>query len=63
MTFTTHLYVSVAVPLEKYLEVLIEWLIKRVGVNCSICDCSTLLAANQLLDTKLINCSNQVNPG
>jgi hypothetical protein len=39
-----------------------------VGVNCSKCDCSTvicltLLAGNQLLDTKFINCSNPVNPG
>ncbi len=39
---------------------------KRVGVNCSKFDCSTinwstLLAGNQLLDTKFINCSNQVN--
>ncbi len=38
-----------------------------VGVNCSKFDCSTiisstLLAANQLLDTKLINCLNPVNP-
>ncbi len=41
---------------------------KRVGVNCSKFDCSTinwltLLAGNQLLDTKIINCSNPVNPG
>jgi hypothetical protein len=40
----------------------------RVGVNCSKFDCSTinwstLLAGNQLLDTKFINCSNPVNPG
>ena len=39
-----------------------------VGVNCSNCDCSTricstLLAANQLLDTNFIICSNPVNPG
>ncbi len=39
-----------------------------VGVNCSKFDCSTinwstLLAGNQLLDTKFINCSNPVNPG
>jgi hypothetical protein len=38
----------------------------RVGVNCSKFDCSTiicltLLAGNQLLDTKFINCSNPVN--
>ncbi len=38
-----------------------------VGVNCSKFDCSTinwstLLAGNQLLDTKFINCSNPVNP-
>jgi hypothetical protein len=36
--------------------------------NCSKFDCSTinwstLLAGNQLLDTKFINCSNPVNPG
>ena len=41
---------------------------KRVGVNCSKFDCSTinwstLLAGNQLLYKKFINCSNQVNPG
>jgi hypothetical protein len=40
----------------------------RVGVNCSKFDCSTinwstLLAGNQLLNTKLINYSNPVNPG
>ncbi len=40
--------------------------IKRVGINCSKFDCSTinwltLLARNQLLDTKFINCSNPVN--
>ncbi len=40
----------------------------RVGVNCSNCDCSTvicstLLAGNQLLDTFFVNCSNPVNPG
>ncbi len=40
----------------------------RVGVNCSKFNCSTvicltLLAGNQLLDTKFINCSNPVNPG
>ena len=39
-----------------------------VGVNCSKFDCltiicSTLLAGNQLLDTKFINCSNPVNHG
>jgi hypothetical protein len=39
-----------------------------VGVNSSKFDCSTinwstLLAGNQLLDTKFINCSNPVNPG
>ncbi len=39
-----------------------------VGVNCSKFDCSTinwstLLAGNQLLDTKFINCSNPSNPG
>ncbi len=37
-----------------------------VGVNCSNCDCSTricstLLAANQLLDTNFVICSNPVN--
>ncbi len=42
--------------------------IPRVRVNCSKFDCSTinwstLLAGNQLLDTKFINCSNPVNPG
>ena len=37
--------------------------VRRVGVNCSKFDCSTLLAGNQLLDTKFINCSNPVNPG
>ncbi len=31
--------------------------------DCSIIICSTLLAANQLLDTKFINCLNPVNPG
>ncbi len=41
---------------------------QRVGINCSKFDCSTinwstLLAGNQLLDTKFINCSNPVNPG
>ena len=37
-------------------------------MNCSKFDCSTinwstLLAGNQLLDTKFINCLNPVNPG
>ena len=45
-----------------------SWSLFRVGVNCSNCDCltricSTLLAANQLLDTNFIVCSNPVNPG
>jgi hypothetical protein len=31
--------------------------------DCSTIICSTLLAGNQLLDTKFINCSNPVNPG
>jgi hypothetical protein len=37
--------------------------VSGVGVNCSTIICSTLLGANQLLDTKFINCSNPVNPG
>jgi hypothetical protein len=42
--------------------------LKGVGVYCSKFDCSTinwstLLAGNQLLDTKCINCLNPVNPG
>ena len=37
-------------------------------INCSKFECSTinwstLLAGNQLLDTKFINCLNPVNPG
>ena len=40
----------------------------RVSINCSKFDCSTinwstLLAGNQLLNTKLFNCSNQVTLG
>ena len=47
--------------------VLFHWM-SGVGINCSKFDCSTinwltLLAGNQLLDTKFINCSNPVNPG
>ena len=49
-------------------NIIISYKILRVGVNCSKFDCSTinwltLLAVNQLLDTKFINCSNPVNPG
>ncbi len=56
MTFTTHLYVSVAVPLEKYLEVLIEWLIK--SSNCKLNLSLTSFVSNIMADVCHYRLSN-----
>ena len=37
--------------------------LKCLKFDCSTINWSTLLAGNQLLNTKFINCSNPVNPG
>jgi hypothetical protein len=56
----SHLSASISLI---YLQHLINEKLKRVDINCSTIDWLTLLAGNQLLDTKFINCLNPVNPG